>query len=121
MLINELTISSQLHHLTESRSISPRALSSTTINMADQLDMNGLSLHDSQHGPNGASGRSTYIPPHMRGVPQGPPPGIGGGAPPIANGGGLNESMWAGPPRYDNGTSHIAFAKHRTDLTKEWG
>ena len=64
--------------------------------MAEQLDMNGLSLHD---GANGAGGRSTYIPPHMRGVPQGPPPGINGAAPPMANGGGLNDSMWAGPPK----------------------
>ena len=68
--------------------------------MADQLDMNGLSLHDGQHGPNEAGGRSTYIPPHMRGVPQGPPPAMNGGAPPMANGGGLNDSMWAGPPKY---------------------
>jgi len=34
-----------------------------TINMADQLNMNGLSLNDSQHAPNGGFERSTYIPP----------------------------------------------------------
>ena len=66
--------------------------------MADQLNMNGLSIHDSQHGPNGTAGRSTYIPPHMRGVQQGPPPSMDGPAP--AMNGGLSDSVWAGPPRY---------------------
>ena len=61
--------------------------------MADQLNMNGLSLQDSRHAPNGMNGgRSAYIPPHMRGSQRsGPPPtkapqedlsgpGIGGSA-----------------------------------------
>lgn len=79
--------------------------------MADQLNMNGLSLADSQHadGPirmaqqqlstNGISGRSTYIPPHMRGVSQGPPPSMDGPPPPHMNGD-LNSSVWSGPARY---------------------
>ena len=33
--------------------------------MADQIDINGLSLNESQPS-NGLNGRSTYIPPHMR-------------------------------------------------------
>ncbi|KAK4616251.1 ATP-dependent RNA helicase DED1 [Fulvia fulva] len=54
--------------------------------MADQLNMNGLSLQDSQHAPqngpgpqqNGfGAGRSAYIPPHMRGSARGPAPGPG--------------------------------------------
>lgn len=58
--------------------------------MADQLNMNNLSLQDSQHAPKPGQqaggfgqGRSAYIPPHMRqqrahGPPagfDGPPPG----------------------------------------------
>lgn len=39
-------------------------------NMADQLDMNRMSLQDSQHASNGANGfpggRSAYVPPHAR-------------------------------------------------------
>lgn len=38
--------------------------------MADSLKIQNLSLNDSQHAPNGppaASGRSAYIPPHLRG------------------------------------------------------
>ncbi len=67
--------------------------------MADQLNMNGLSLADSQHAAvNGISGRSTYIPPHMRGVSQGPPPSMDGPAPPHMNGD-LNGSVWNGPAR----------------------
>ena len=68
--------------------------------MADQLAMNGLSLNDSQHAaPNGASGQRSYIPPHMRGVPQGPPPSMDGGPVPRMNGGDLNNSVWSGPAR----------------------
>jgi ATP-dependent RNA helicase DDX3X len=68
--------------------------------MADQLNMNGLSLADSQHAAtNGISGRSTYIPPHMRGVSQGPPPSMEGPPPPHMNGD-LNSSVWSGPARY---------------------
>lgn len=50
--------------------------------MADQLNMNNLSLQESQHAPkpgqqNGGfgQGRSAYIPPHMRGARGGPAPG----------------------------------------------
>jgi ATP-dependent RNA helicase DDX3X len=52
---------------------------------AEQLNMNGLSLSESQHAPkpgqqqqqNGGygQGRSAYIPPHMRGARGGPAPG----------------------------------------------
>ena len=55
--------------------------------MADQLNMNGLSLNDSKHANGGlggmGTGRSTYIPPHMRGQPAagGPPPMMDGPAP----------------------------------------
>ncbi|KAF4621503.1 hypothetical protein G7Y89_g14570 [Cudoniella acicularis] len=53
--------------------------------MADQLNMNGLSL-------NGGPGeRQSYIPPHMRGKMGGPAPG-----PPPMNGG-INGSAWAAP------------------------
>lgn len=71
--------------------------------MADQLNMGGLSLGESQHA-NGIGGRSAYIPPHLRGVngaPTGPPPGMDGPAPPMMNGG-MNGSAWGGPPaRYE--------------------
>ncbi|WPH03639.1 putative ATP dependent RNA helicase [Acrodontium crateriforme] len=83
--------------------------------MADQLNMNGLSLQDSQHAPtkagqpNGGFGgeRSAYIPPHMRNQPRGPAPAANGfdsgaaaGAPaaaaPVANGNG-----WPQPNGFD--------------------
>jgi ATP-dependent RNA helicase DDX3X len=65
--------------------------------MADQLNMNGLSLNESKHagGPNGMP-RSTYIPPHLRGRGGAPPPmdnmDGAGPAPGAAN---LNGSAWA--------------------------
>ena len=62
--------------------------------MADQLSMSGLSLEGSQHA-NGIGGRSAYIPPHLRGVPQ-PPPGMEAPRPPVVNGG-MNASAWAAP------------------------
>ena len=70
--------------------------------MADQLDIAGLSMKDSQHA-NGFP-RSTYIPPHMRGQMGGPagPPGPlprMDGPPPMMNGG-MNGSAWAGPQTY---------------------
>ena len=53
--------------------------------MADQLNMNGLSLNGMDHA-NGMAGRSTYIPPHMRNsTTVGPPPS---GQP------GLSASAW---------------------------
>ncbi len=55
--------------------------------MADQLNMNGLSLND-QHG-----GRSAYIPPHMRGMP---PPSMEGPPPPMN--GHMNGNAWGGGP-----------------------
>lgn len=55
--------------------------------MADQLNMNGLSL-------NGGEPRS-YIPPHMRGKVGAAPPGVNG-APPSMNGG-VNGGAWAAP------------------------
>jgi ATP-dependent RNA helicase DDX3X len=45
---------------------------SKTTNMADQLNMNGLSLNESKHA-NSIPARSAYIPPHMRGQAGGPP------------------------------------------------
>lgn len=63
--------------------------------MAEQLNMNGLSLNDQAPPPPPAGGRS-YIPPHMRGkmgaggnAPMGPGP-----SPAAING--LNNSAWAG-------------------------
>lgn len=76
--------------------------------MADQINMGGLSLGESQHA-NGIGGRSAYIPPHLRGAngaPAGPPPGMDGPPPPMMNGG-MNGSAWGGPPaRY--GTIELA-------------
>ncbi len=42
--------------------------------MADQLNMGGLALGDSQHANGVGGGRSAYIPPHLRGVSQHMPP-----------------------------------------------
>lgn len=67
--------------------------------MADQLNMNGLSLNDSHHANGMPPGRPAYIPPHLRGQPS-----RGGGAPPPDNmstmspsgyDGGLNASAWS--------------------------
>ncbi len=66
--------------------------------MADQLNMGGLSLADSQHA-NGMTGRSTYIPPHMRGANGGPPP-MDGPPPPMMHGD-MPNGVWHGPPGYD--------------------
>jgi ATP-dependent RNA helicase DDX3X len=66
--------------------------------MADQLNMNSLSINESHHAPNGGQARSAYIPPHMRGVahpPPGPPPAAAGGPGPAP--GGMGASAWAGP------------------------
>lgn len=60
--------------------------------MADQLEIGRLSLADSQHA-NGGMGRSTYIPPHMRGVP--PPPPAADGPPPMMNGN-MGGAAWNG-------------------------
>ncbi|EME39162.1 hypothetical protein DOTSEDRAFT_179601 [Dothistroma septosporum NZE10] len=90
--------------------------------MADQLNMNGLSLQDSQHAPqNGAgpqqngfgAGRSAYIPPHMRGSTRGPAPGPAPGPVPGAAPNGLDGANgyptpgqangYGGPPRAAGG------------------
>lgn len=76
--------------------------------MADQVNMAGLSLKDSQHAPpadhqgpqsNGFGERSAYIPPHMRqrggGPPQQGPNGFDGGPAPVPNG--TNNSAWPAP------------------------
>lgn len=75
--------------------------------MADSLNMNGLSLKDSQHAPqqgdaqqNGFPERSAYIPPHMRQRASQPPPaaapnGFDGGPAPAPMGNGMNSSAWA--------------------------
>lgn len=77
--------------------------------MADQLNIKGMSLAESQHapapGPNGYHGgpaeRSAYIPPHARssGGPRAPAPAVNGtnGAPPMMNGG--DEAAWGGAPQ----------------------
>ncbi|KAH0543512.1 DEAD-box ATP-dependent RNA helicase [Glutinoglossum americanum] len=81
--------------------------------MADSINMNGLSLEESQHangyGGPGPRGGSAYIPPHLRakvgGSPQGPPgppPGMDG-PPPMMNGNGVQSSAWAPQPRLSNG------------------
>src|SRR2546421_11790880 len=67
--------------------------------MADSLKMGGLSLEDSQHAPTHQTGRSPYIPPHLRGQPRSvvPPMGLDGAAPaapPPPAGRGLNASAW---------------------------
>ena len=74
--------------------------------MADQLNMNGLSLNGSQHangGPGFSQGRQSYIPPHMRGSSKpgpGPAPGPGGlDGTPMSGGPGMNGSAW-GPNKY---------------------
>lgn len=60
--------------------------------MADQLDIGGLRLSDSQHATAAmGGGRSTYIPPHMRGVP---PPGPDG--PSSMMNGSMGDGAWNG-------------------------
>lgn len=66
--------------------------------MADQLNMGGMSLNDSQHAPRGpGQERSAYIPPHMRRGGGPPPAGPAGfdGPPPMANGAGA--PAWPAP------------------------
>lgn len=62
--------------------------------MADQLNMNGLSL-------GGPGEQRSYIPPHMRAKIGGPtpagPPAVNGGPPPMNTNGGINGSAWAAP------------------------
>lgn len=75
--------------------------------MADQLNMNKLSLNDSQHAqqaPNGHQGgfqRSAYIPPHARSSGGRPAPGPGPGPAALdgapAAGGDVQNSAWAAP------------------------
>ncbi|KAL8922902.1 MAG: hypothetical protein Q9208_004864 [Pyrenodesmia sp. 3 TL-2023] len=60
--------------------------------MADQINIGTLSLADSQHANGGmGGGRSTYIPPHMRGVP----PAVDGPPPPMMNGN-MGDGAWSG-------------------------
>lgn len=66
-------------------------------NMADQLNLGGLSLAESQHA-NSMNGRSTYIPPHMRGVNGGPPPGMDGPPQPMMHGN-MNNGVWNTQPK----------------------
>lgn len=74
--------------------------------MADQINMNGLSLEDSQHANGGFGGkpRSAYIPPHLRATmggppgPPGPPPGMDGPPPAMMNGHAMNGNAWGPPP-----------------------
>ncbi|KAK5076088.1 DEAD-box ATP-dependent RNA helicase [Lithohypha guttulata] len=65
--------------------------------MADSLNMNGLSLNESRHGPgpNGINGgRSAYIPPHLRGRPEPTAMKQPDGPVPSAGGPGLAGSAW---------------------------
>lgn len=88
------------------KSTTNSSLDEPTDIMADSINMNGLSLNDSQHAPppgqqqNGFAERSAYIPPHLRGR-GGPPPSAGPGfdggpPPPVANG--MNGSANGFPP-----------------------
>lgn len=83
------------------------SLDEPTDTMADSINMNGLSLNDSQHAPppgqqqNGFAERSAYIPPHLRGRGGPPPsagPGFDGGPPPPAVANGTNGSANGFPP-----------------------
>jgi hypothetical protein len=67
--------------------------------MADQLNMNGLSLTDSKHASTMPNGRPAYIPPHMRGQParSGPPPMDGPATLPPDGNLGLGGSAWGNP------------------------
>lgn len=102
------TTSDRSHSLTHANIQTNKQIQTRTSNivtMADSLNMNGLSLKDSQHAPNGGpqqngfSGeRSAYIPPHMRGrggaqPPAAAPNGFDGGPAPMSNG--MNSSAWA--------------------------
>lgn len=76
--------------------------------MADQLNMNGLSLNDSRHAPNGSinGGRSTYIPPHLRGRPGAPTKSDGpaaGGPAPWGNAPAEQNGDWANTPDFQPG------------------
>lgn len=64
--------------------------------MADQLNMGGLSLADSQHA-NGMTGRTTYIPPHMRGGNSGAP--SINGPPTSMMHGAMSNGVWHGQSR----------------------
>ncbi|CAL5873781.1 uncharacterized protein PFLUO_LOCUS8063 [Penicillium psychrofluorescens] len=78
--------------------------------MADGLQMGNLSINDSQHaGPPAPTGRSAYIPPHLRqrgmnaapSMDAAPPPGPGFGAPrnaPRGNWANANDFSPRGPP-----------------------
>lgn len=71
--------------------------------MADQLDIGALRLADSQHANGGmGAGRSTYIPPHMRGVP--PPPAD---VPPVMNGN-MGDGAWTGARLADTSTKLLS-------------
>ena len=67
--------------------------------MADQLDMNGLTLNDSKHANGMPAGRPAYIPPHLRGQPGGGGPPPMDGPPTLPPGGnpGLGGSAWGNP------------------------
>lgn len=67
--------------------------------MANQLNMNGLSLTDSKHAATMPNGRPAYIPPHLRGQPvrSGPPPMDGPATLPPAGDSGLGGSAWGNP------------------------
>jgi ATP-dependent RNA helicase DDX3X len=86
--------------------------------MAEQLDMGRLNLNDSQHAPqNGFNGeRSAYIPPHLRGRPQGGPPPMSG-PPPMMNGGapGAGGSAW-GPAPGAGGPGPVPGLVARSDM-----
>ncbi|OAX77132.1 ATP-dependent RNA helicase DED1 [Emergomyces africanus] len=64
--------------------------------MANGLNIGSLKIDDSQHsaGPN-PTGRSAYIPPHLRGSVARPPPMGLDGSGPAPGGPGLNASAWA--------------------------
>ena len=80
--------------------------------MADQLNMNGLSLADSKHAAAMPNGRPAYIPPHLRGqsLRSGPPPMDGPGTVIPAANSGLSSSAWANTgfvPSQRKGSYHV--------------
>ena len=87
--------------------------------MADSLNMNGLSLNDSQHAPhqNGYQEKAAYIPPHMRGRPAPPSNGPNGfdgydsGPPPMGNG--INGGAWPASGYVEaDGSAHLTCDNH---------
>lgn len=89
-----LTLQTKVHNISENTR--EKKKKKTIQDMADQLNIGGLSLADSQHA-SGMTGRSTYIPPHMRGGNSGAPPIDA--PPPSMMHGDVPNGVWHGHPR----------------------